>query len=140
MERPITTARPVDKGCTMALMKASAILVCLALALSASAAEQNPLMNAGIPLYPKAVKISIDFGKKAKNGSKTVQAEYSSTDSPTKVVDFYQEHLGMQEASPTPHFHQLVGKLPKGGMLQMYISANGAKTKLQYFFILPAKS
>ena len=129
---------------------------CLALAFSISVCfagqqKKTPLEQSGIPIYPGSKKVSIDVSKKAaKNGSHTVYAEYSSTDYYLKIVDFYQKKLGLMAAPilAVPHGVEgkakndmLLGKLPDGMMLQMYIGVNGPdKSKIQYYFILPGKS
>ena len=107
---------------------------------ASNAMSSNPLDKMGIPIYPGSTQVSIDVAKPAENGSHRVQAEYSSTDDPAKVVTFYQQRLGLQAAQPPgTKLTQLLGTLPNGSFLQMYVSANGSKAKLQYYFILPAQ-
>jgi len=82
----------------------------------------------------------MDVSKPAANGSKRVSAEYSSTNDYTMVIKFYKTKLGLQEGKiPGVKMRQLVGTLKDGSFLQMYVGPNGAKTKLQYIFILMPK-
>ena len=105
-----------------------------------NATSSNPLDKMGIPIYPGSTQVSIDISKPADNGSHRVQAEYSSTDDPAKVVTFYQQRLGLQSAQPPgTKLTQLLGTLPNGSFLQMFISSDGSKAKLQYYFILPGQ-
>jgi hypothetical protein len=130
--------------------RALPLVAFLAAACAQAGGPQTPLEKAGIPLYPKAVKVSINMGKQAKNGSHTVYAEYSSKDPYDRVIGFYVQKLQLQEmrlpgvavqdVSGKPKMEQLMGKIPSGGFLQMYVGPNGPnKTKIQYYFILMPK-
>ena len=102
---------------------------------------QTPLDQVGIPVYPGSQKVTIKLGKQAKNGSHTVYAEYSTTDSADKVAEFYQNKLGLMTSQPPgTKLHQLVGKTPKGIFTQILTEPDGANTKIQIYFVVPAKS
>lgn len=105
---------------------------------TAAVAPPTPLDIVGIPAYPNAKQVSVDIAKPAANGSKRVQAEFSTTDSYTQVVQFYQAKLQLMSAQPPGvKMTQLVGKTPKGTFVQILTGPNGDKTKIQYYFIMP---
>lgn len=101
-----------------------------------ASAPKTPLEEAGLPLYPGATKVSLLVAKPAPNGSKRVQAEYSTKDTPDKVAQFYKDKVGLMEGG-MGKLVQLVGKTSKGLFVQILINANGGKTKIQYYFVLP---
>jgi hypothetical protein len=102
--------------------------------------QKGPLSKAGIPEYPGSKLVSSEWAKPAKNGSKRFSAEYSTADSVDKVVGFYKEKLGLMSAQmPGTKLVQVIGKLKSGVFMQIYVSPNGDKTKLQFSVLIPGK-
>ena len=106
------------------------------------APPQTPMEQEGIPVYPGSTQVAMDLNKKpAQNGSRTAYAEYASTDDYQKVIRFYKDKLGlMSSPAPGAKIEMMVGRLPNGHPIQMYVGPNGPNnTKIQYYFILMPK-
>ena len=105
-----------------------------------TAPPSNPLEQAGIPLYPGATSTEAPAAVPSPNGSVRIGADYLTSDSAEKVVDFYRDKLGLMSASPNGKLIQMVGKLPSGAFVQIYISPAGAQTKISFMVVTAPKS